>query len=105
MTMKLSVPLLIAIAFAAAGVGNAQPSGADLRAACSADLQKFCSNLQPGEKPMKCMRAHLDELSDACKSAIAQARAARQAGKGESDEAAPQGGGPPPQGGGNSTGP
>lgn len=42
-----------------------------LRAACKADAQKLCANVQPGGgRILKCMRAQQGQLSDACKAAL-----------------------------------
>jgi hypothetical protein len=47
----------------------------EVRAACEADIQKFCAGVQPGGGRIRaCMRQHKDELSDGCKQAIAKAR-------------------------------
>jgi cysteine rich repeat protein len=42
-----------------------------LRAACKADAQRLCANVQPGGgRILKCMRTQQAQLSDACKSAL-----------------------------------
>jgi hypothetical protein len=42
---------------------------------CAADEQKFCSELQPGGgRIVRCLHAHANELSDACKSHIREKR-------------------------------
>lgn len=92
--MKSYLPICASLALFAAGAAAAQPAaGGGVREGCKADVEKFCPNLQPGERPMKCMKEHLSELSDTCKSAIAKARAAREAGKGKSDAPPAPGGG------------
>ena len=54
-----------------------------MRQACGADMAKLCPDAQPGPGRRQCMMAHKDQLSDACKSAIAAAAmAARQCGRG-----------------------
>jgi hypothetical protein len=48
----------------------ALPAHADnVRRACMADFHKFCDGPKALLGPMKCMRAHASELSDACKAA------------------------------------
>lgn len=71
--------------------GGGNPAFAAMRQACAADMQKYCSDVQPGQRGARfqCMQAHQNDFSDQCKAAMAQARASR-----------PQGGqGGPPQGG------
>lgn len=68
-----------------AGAAVAQPAGggrAALREACAADFQKVCPDAKPGPGGglRECVRAHFSDLSDGCKSAIAQMRAQRQGG-------------------------
>jgi hypothetical protein len=82
--MKRLTTLGLAIALAAslAGPSFAQGGpGAGLRQACGADMAKLCPDAQPGPGRRQCMMAHKDQLSDACKSAIAAAMAARQSGQ------------------------
>lgn len=58
-----------------AGGASAQDQ---LRQACRADAQRLCGDVRPGGGRVgACMRAHEQELSEACRSAIAEARAAR----------------------------
>jgi hypothetical protein len=59
----------------------AQPSPAqqkamqEVRAACQADLQKLCANVQPGGgRIIACLKEHKEEVSDGCKQAIQKAR-------------------------------
>jgi len=55
---------------------SAAPSPA-LRAACGADVQKFCSGVQPGGgRIVECMKGYVRELSPGC---LAAARAEIQA--------------------------
>jgi hypothetical protein len=88
----------MAMAVSAYGVGCAQESGqpqpapsgarAAVRQACQEDIAKLCSAEQPGGgRIMQCMRAHQDQLSDGCKSALMSAHRMHQE----------QQGGPPSQ--------
>jgi hypothetical protein len=44
----------------------------ELRAACSADIQKFCANTERGKGQTRgCLESHTAELADACKAAMA----------------------------------
>ena len=74
--------LVVAIASSAAGVSLAQGAlaGGGLRQACGADMAKLCPDAAPGDARRQCMRTHKDQLSEACKTAIVAAMAARQAG-------------------------
>jgi len=60
---------------------SAPPGGeGPVRQACMADYQKFCPDVKPGGgRLMACAKAHKDELSQPCKDALAQARAAHRA--------------------------
>ena len=44
---------------------QAAPSPA-LRAACGADVQKFCSGVQPVGQIVECMKGYVRELSSGC---------------------------------------
>src|SRR5271170_8155130 len=47
---------------------------AAVRAACTADAQKFCAGVAPGGgRIIACLKEHKDSLSDQCKQAAAQA--------------------------------
>ena len=49
-----------------------------LRAACAADVQKFCANIERAKGAMRaCLEAHETQLSDSCKAARAERAAAR----------------------------
>src|SRR5271168_2346385 len=49
-------------------------SGAQLRAACGADLQRFCATVQSGGgRLVECLSSHTSELSAACGNVIAAA--------------------------------
>jgi hypothetical protein len=62
----LSVLLSAPLSSAAEGGGHG---------ACRADIEKLCPNAKRGDGSIReCMRDHQDELSDACKQAIARRR-------------------------------
>ena len=52
-------------ALSAAPPIQAAPSPA-LRAACGADVQKFCSGVQPVGQIVECMKGYVRELSPGC---------------------------------------
>ena len=55
---------------------------AKMRAACAADLQKFCAGVERGNGALRqCLRAHRTELSSDCVSARAGLRSLRAAEK------------------------
>jgi hypothetical protein len=104
--MKNLSTLAALAALAAAGAALAQPAPngggggggqggplAAFRAACQADMQKFCADTQPGPGRGQCMRAHQADLSPDCKAAMAQLQAARPPGGGPPPSSAPPGGG------------
>jgi hypothetical protein len=71
--------LAVALASLAAGASFAQGGpGGGLREACGADMAKLCPDAAPGDARRQCMMAHMNQVSDACKSAIAARRAAGQ---------------------------
>jgi len=44
--------------------------------ACAADVKQFCADIKPGEGRVEaCMKAHVANVSDACKVAMANAAA------------------------------
>jgi|HubBroStandDraft_3_1064219.scaffolds.fasta_scaffold05397_4 hypothetical protein len=54
------------------------PAGQGVRAACAADFNKFCSDVQPGGGRIRaCIAEHKDDLSPGCRDALQQARAHR----------------------------
>lgn len=77
----LKAALPFAVAVLAAGVALAQEAPSP-REACKPDIQKLCPDLQAGQRPGECLRQHKDELSDACKAAIARRHADHQGAKG-----------------------
>ena len=78
MKLFLTACATIAIAAAIAGASTAQnqtqghPMAGGPRGACKADFEKLCAGVQPGGGRIReCMKAHRDQISDACKTAIA----------------------------------
>jgi len=65
-----------------------------VRAACQADIAKLCSADADNQRPFRCLRDHQDSVSDGCKSAMATARAERQARGGGPQGGWSHGGGP-----------
>jgi hypothetical protein len=54
-----------------------------VRAACSADVQKFCATIERGKGAMRvCLDAHQSELSPACREAREERAALRAKEKG-----------------------
>jgi hypothetical protein len=60
----------------ASGMMGGGQGGAVLRKACQTDIEQLCGNVQPGGGHIgQCLREHQDRVSEACKSAISDARA------------------------------
>ncbi len=72
------------------GGGGGGGRGQAMRAACGADVQKFCPNVQPGPDMRECVRKNFASLSDGCKSFIEQMRARHQQQQQQGGGAAPQ---------------
>jgi hypothetical protein len=51
--------------------------------ACADDLKKFCAD---ADKPGRCLKKHEGEISQGCKTAREEAKAARKAGKADKAE-------------------
>ncbi|MCD2174146.1 cysteine rich repeat-containing protein [Rhizobium sp. C4] len=73
-TVTLTIAWL-ASAFAA-GAANAKEPGyfelMKVKSACSADIAKFCNEVQPGKgRIMMCLKAHQTEVSKTCINAAA----------------------------------
>jgi hypothetical protein len=60
------------------GMGRGNPAMAAVRQACAADMQKYCAD-KMGPDRRQCMQDHAADLSDGCKSAIANMRAQMKA--------------------------
>ena len=70
----------IALAEDAPAPAPAAGSGKHFQA-CSAEIQKFCATVEKGKGLMrKCLESHTSELSDGCKTRLAE-RAAERAAK------------------------
>jgi hypothetical protein len=69
-----------AITLAEDAAAPAAGTGKHLQA-CSAEIQKFCATVEKGKGLMrKCLESHTSELSDGCKTRLAE-RAAEHAAK------------------------
>ena len=82
----LATACMLAVLPAAAFAQSAQPSPEmaeardKVRAACAADVQKFCANVERGTgkgEMRACMKTNEAQLSDACKAARAERSALR----------------------------
>ncbi|MDH5309728.1 MAG: cysteine rich repeat-containing protein [Gammaproteobacteria bacterium] len=74
MKLRQTVPVLVALVLAAP-VGMAQDSLVDhVIKACEADLDRYCSQVTPGEgRILHCMAAHEDKISGRCQYAFYEA--------------------------------
>jgi membrane fusion protein, multidrug efflux system len=68
----------------AATAARKEQSRAGMRAACAADIQKFCANVERGKGMRACLQANAAELSEGCKAAAAGSGRSR---KGEARKA------------------
>jgi hypothetical protein len=95
-TAAFAALMMLGAGAASAQGGQGGPGGnpamAKVREQCAADMTKFCAD-ETGRERMQCMRENADKLSDGCKSAMAEMRAARQAAGG----GAPPSSAPAPQ--------
>ena len=72
--------LFLAFALAAAPVAARGGFSASQRQACAADFQKLCADVMPGGgRIVTCLREHAASLSEACRAAIDEAAAERDA--------------------------
>lgn len=82
--VQFAIVGVASLAIAGAAVAQ-QPAGRGMvRQACAADIQKLCPDAKPGPGGAlrECIVSHQDQLSEGCKSALAQMRAARMQGGG-----------------------
>lgn len=87
--LALALASVPATAFAQSAPPGAVPQTAvpaareRMRAACAADVQKFCANIERVRGAMRgCLEVHETQLSDGCKAARAERAAARAKEKG-----------------------
>ncbi|HEY5101233.1 MAG TPA: cysteine rich repeat-containing protein [Steroidobacteraceae bacterium] len=67
--------LISFIAMSAFAADAPPPPANSVAAACKQDIHALCKDIQPGEGRVKeCMKAHRDQLSPGCKSAIKESR-------------------------------
>jgi len=69
--------MLLGAGAASAQQGQGNPAMAAVREACAADMQKLCAD-KTGPDRRQCMMDHQADLSDGCKTALANARSAMQ---------------------------
>ena len=67
-----------------------QTSSSSPRAACKADVEKFCSGVQAGGR-RACLKQNEAQLSAACKDAVAKSREKKTAPGSNSPQGSPQG--------------
>lgn len=82
--VAVALALLSVSTFGALAQDAATPAPTGKRfAACATEVQKFCANVEKGKGLMrKCLEEHTSELSDGCKTAMAEhakAKAAKEA--------------------------
>ena len=71
--------LALAVLPAAAALATTAKPLPSVRKACMPDVHKFCSGIPLlSDRLRQCMKAHGDDLSDACKAAEAAREAARR---------------------------
>ena len=82
--VALALAFVPVAAFAQSAAPSAGPQTAApetrerVRAACAADVQKFCANVERAKGAMRsCLEAHQAQISDGCKAARAERAAAR----------------------------
>ena len=75
--MKFAPPLLTVLLLASGMTwADDPPAGQGPRAACKADVEKWCSGIEPGGgRIVACLRQNDAQLSAPCKEALAKARA------------------------------
>ena len=77
-SIALTTAAISLLMFSAAGAQVPAPVNA--HGACKADVQKLCAGIEHGGgRIMQCMKAHVDEISRDCRSAMAAHLAAKRA--------------------------
>jgi hypothetical protein len=86
--IALALAFVPVTAFAQSAVPSAGPQTAAsevrerMRAACAADVQKFCANVERAKGAMRgCLEAHVTQLSDGCKAARTERATERAAAR------------------------
>lgn len=80
--LRPALVALVLLAGSSTFAADAPPAGAAeaVVEACRDDVQTLCAGVQPGEGRIKaCMRKNARKLSDGCKAALKDARAAKKA--------------------------
>lgn len=89
---------LCSVCARAADAPTAPVEGPNVRAACAADVKKFCSGVQPGKGRIRaCITQHSDELSAGCRGALQTGRAHRPPAKNPGGQGAPDQPAAPPK--------
>jgi hypothetical protein len=71
---KSSIALIVAFLFLMVPL-MAQSQDLHRQGPCKADIEKFCKDVNPGKgRIIRCMKAHENEVSQACKDAVAAER-------------------------------
>lgn len=82
----LGIALFSLLGLGIAGTASADDQGNSKRGhmnACKADVERFCSDVEPGEGRIRaCMKEHKDELSEGCQTQI-EKRKARKGKRGK----------------------
>ena len=74
--------VLMFVAMSLVASPGALADGAKPREACRADYERFCNGVKPGGgRVAQCFKAHREEISAACKTALRGARERRQSMK------------------------
>jgi Cysteine rich repeat len=75
---SLSLAVSGAFAQSAAPAATAAAPAVDVRAACKADMDQLCPNVERGDARRSCIEANRDKFSQACNTARSAARDANQ---------------------------
>ncbi len=72
---------LTPVAFALAGLAQpaqAQNAASTARETCRPDIQRLCSDAQPGQALRSCLRQNIRNLSPACRTALSEVASQRR---------------------------